>query len=94
MDRTQDPRRIAGGLVTNMIEDLPVNQEPSKTDYNTNYINVVMRPTVKQDTSQMGTAGDSPTWGVTDPTRLYTALLDSVPDADPHAKKGKKSNGP
>lgn len=89
-DRTQQPIQIAGGMVGRVIEDIAVNQEPLRTNYNHNNINVLMRPAIQQDTSQMGTVSNTPQFAVTDPGKLYSALLDSVPDVNP---KGK-SNGP
>jgi len=87
-DKTQDPLLIAGGIVSRELTDLSVNREPLRTDYSANYINVLMRPKVRQDTSQMTNQADRPTYGVTNPGGLYAALLASVPDPE-----GTKPNG-
>lgn len=87
-DKTQDPYRIAGGLISREVEDIGINQEPAR-GFNQNFVPVLMRPAIKQDTSQMGTQGrGGELYAVTTPGQLYKALLDSVPD--PNGQKGGK----
>jgi hypothetical protein len=92
-DKRQDPFTIPGAMVSHNLEDLSINLEPLRTDYNHNNIGLIMRPNVKQDTSQMTNAGDVPTYGVTNPGGLYAALLSSVPDLPPEMK-GAAKHGP
>jgi hypothetical protein len=90
MDRTQDEYQIPGVLISHSIQDLDQNRIPAQTDYNLNFVSVLMRPAVRQDTSQMGTLADHPTYGVANPGGLYRDLLSSVPDVAPSGEAGKK----
>jgi len=85
-DKTQDPGRIAGGILARELQDIGINQEPGRTNYSQNYIQVLMRPAIKQDTSQMTNQADHLTYGVTNPGGMFAALLAGVPDPTPTGK--------
>jgi len=91
-DRTQDPANIRGVFVRNELQDLGINREPLRTDYDPLYINVsITRPNLPQDMSQMGTLADHPTYGVSQPGGLYADLMGSVPSLGDTTPTGKGS---
>jgi len=81
-NKTQDTARIPGARLRHALEDIDLNREPLRTDYSHTYINVLMRPRIQQDTSQMTNLSHLPSYGVTNPGGLYGALLDSVPSIE------------
>jgi len=91
-DKTQDANRIAGGLVAREIQDIGINRVPMQQDYSSLNIPVLMRPVVRQDTSQMTTQADRVIYGVGNPGGLYSSLLASVPDVNPKKGTGKDGN--
>jgi len=92
-DKTQNPNLIPGSILQNELIDLRINLEPGRTDYNNNFVPVLMRPAIGQDTSQMGNLADHPTYGVTNPGGLYADLLASVPDPNAQGKQTGKKGG-